>query len=228
MMRKPDLQGCVRDDGPGLGDRGVHGRDGRVRLCAGVLRRRPVARRVRRRGVPRHPPGAAPAPRGRRVALRPDVRADGRAVRRRRPGHGARGPRPGPAPPGARAWARRRRRRPRAPPSPLRRAGDRLDRRRGRPAELPGPRRAPRRAALGRAAGAQRGAPASGSILNALARFDPFPRISGPPIDVARPTRPSRATRRSRPPAPGSCGSWARRAGWGSRARAGWRGRALW
>ena len=50
--------------------------------------------------------------------------------------------------------------------------------------------------------------PPSGSILNALARFDPFPRISGPPIDVgaarlgdrARPAGQGRGRRRGANP----------------------------
>ena len=71
--------------------------------------------------------------------------------------------------------------------------------------------------------------PPSGPVLNALARFDPFPRIDGPSAGVPAPraaiardpeVRAARGGRGAR--------SRARRAGWASRARAGSPRRASW
>ena len=64
--------------------------------------------------------------------------------------------------------------------------------------------------------------PPSGPILNALARFDPFPRIDGPPVDLPAPRRGDRPRPRG---ARGGRAAWSRSrgppAGWASRARAG-------
>jgi hypothetical protein len=57
--------------------------------------------------------------------------------------------------------------------------------------------------------------PPSGSLLNALARFDPLPAIEGPQAGVT--------ARR-----PASCGCWGAPVAWASRARAGWWGRGWW
>ena len=71
--------------------------------------------------------------------------------------------------------------------------------------------------------------PPSGPILNALARFDPFPRIDGPagrPARAAGGDRPRPATCASRPAAWSR--SRGRRAAWGWRARAGWPATGSW
>ena len=62
-------------------------------------------------------------------------------------------------------------------------------------------------------------------ILNALARLDPLPSISGPSPDVAAPNRRSPAHRPSGAPRTASCAWTAPRAAWRSRARAGWHSR---
>ena len=64
--------------------------------------------------------------------------------------------------------------------------------------------------------------PPSGSILKALARFDPFPQIEGPDPMSVRPTRRSPATPKCGERAAAWSGSSARRAVWACRGAAGW------
>ena len=71
--------------------------------------------------------------------------------------------------------------------------------------------------------------PPSGSLLQALARFDPFPTITGPEPGRVGPRRgASRAIPRCGRRAAASSACWAPRAGSACRARAGWPATAWW
>ena len=172
------------------------------------------ARRVRRHA-------ARPAAAAGRLALavRAAVRSARRAARRRRARQRLRGPRrPRSCDPcGCRAADDRRTARGGA--DRVRRARDRMDRRR-RGARLLG--LAPLRRDIQQSAILQELntlLPPSGRILNALARFDPLPSVTGPEADVARPNaailRTSGVDRRARQRRARSSEP---RAVWGSRA----------
>ena len=199
-------------------------------FAAGLHRRRAVARRLRRRRVrsarasgPRCSPTGAHSPYAPLFALLGGARRRDAALAagcRRSGSRCARGCAPGPG---------RRRRRARRGAERGARARDRLAGRRGR-------RCRPRARAACAATSSARSIlqrlndvlPPSGPLLNALARFDPFPQLDGPSADVAaaarrdraRPAGPRRGARRS-------CASWARPAASASRARAGSRGAGI-
>ena len=79
-------------------------------------------------------------------------------------------------------------------------ARHRVDRRRRRAADAGRAGAAPRRSSARRSSQLNEVLPPSGALLNALARFDPFPRIDGPPADVAAAASGDRARPRGRAP----------------------------
>ena len=216
-------------DGPRLDDPRLYGTSCGAWVPARFHRRRPVARRVRSRGVPRHPTCTRAAQRRERLALCTALRPPRRAARRRRAGR-----RPGGAGhPAARARAA-------AGVRDLRRAARRGAQHRRRPRH--GVDRGRRRAADAGRAGAAQGDPALG---------DPPAAQRGPPAVAARSSTPWRGSipsptsrgrwptsrrrrRRSRgiptstPRAPPWSACWAPRAASASAARGGWPARASW
>ena len=178
-------------DAAGLANCRVRHHPRLFRIPAGLHRWRPLLRRLPGRRLPRHPDRPAGAAEGIGLSLCARLRPGRRAARRGDPCERPGGTRLQAAAHADRARHGHARRDPRRDPRCRSRPGDRVDRRRSRRTDARRRTAARRHPALGDPARAQRACcRRRAPILNALARLDPLPSITGP------------AARRAPPPCP--------------------------